>query len=861
MKFINFKNNCIDKLFFIFITFAAIIPVLSKAQSLSGLPYDVLLGRQTDKSISLSILAFTNTDIIVDYGTQTGVYTNSTLTTSIAANATSLLTLDSLLPDNRYFYRIRYRAAGVGSYTSDKEYFFYTQRAVGKSFSFDIEADPHYLDNEPAVWAQTMANMVADKPDFLFDIGDTFMDEKYGLTTLAQIMASHQVVRSQNLALIGASVPTFLVSGNHDPELGWMMSASSPKSNVATWGVQARQMYFPCPTANSFYSMSTVPDPYTGAPRDAYYAFEWGDALFIALDPFWYSWQATSHGKNPWAWTLGKAQYDWLTSVLQNSKAKFKFVFMHHLVGGTMDCLARGGAEVCSYYEWGGNNIDGTYGFTQQRPGWAMPIQDLLLQYGVTAVFHGHDHLFVKQTLDSNGNGVPRLIYQEVPQPSRSNQSITTGLIYGYHSGVLYPSSGHIRVTVNSTSAKFDYVRSVIATDTSASKSGIVNNQVQYSYTLNAPSVSTLPIIFTQPIRQSVMSGSAVTFSVAVNSQTPATYQWTKDGAVIAGAVASTYKVANVGLASSGNYSVNVTNSAGTVSSSPAYLSVSGDQGRLVNLSVLSFDGPGSQLLTLGFVNGGAGTSGAQNLLIRGAGPSLSSFGVKSVLADPSVTVFNGTTSILTNDDWAFSTSNQSLIIAANTATGAFPYASAASLDAALVANLVSVKGGYSIQVAGKGTSTGNVLAEIYDYSSGSVYKADAPRLINISCLQQIPANGVLSAGFVIGGSSALDVLVRVVGPSLAAFSVTGAIADPMLHVFDSNTNELAYSTAWGGNPTVQSAMSLVGAFNFSSSDAADTAVILNLKPGSYTVQATSVSGAAGKALIEVYEVTGQPTN
>jgi hypothetical protein len=173
----------------------------------------------------------------------------------------------------------------------------------------------------------------------------------------------------------------------------------------------------------------------------------------------------------------------------------------------------------------------------------------------------------------------------------------------------------------------------------------------------------------------------------------------------------------------------------------------------------------------------------------------------------------------------------------------------------------VSVKGGYSIQVAGKGTSTGNVLAEIYDYSSGSVYKADDPRLINISCLQQIPANGVMSAGFVIGGISALDVLVRVVGPSLAAFSVTGAIADPMLHVFDSNTNELAYSTAWGGNPTVQSAMSLVGAFNFSSSNAADNAVILNLKPGSYTVQATSVSGAAGKALIEVYEVTGQPTN
>ena len=831
------------------------------AQSLSGLPYDVLLGRQTDQSIALSVLAYSTTDVIVDYGTQSGVYSNSSDVNSIAANATSLITLSSLKPDTNYFYRIRYRATGGSTYINDKEYSFYTQRAPGKTFSFDIEADPHYQDNEPVVWAQTMANIAADKPDFLIDIGDTYMDEKFGASTLAQVMASHLAVRSQNLALIGNSVPLYLVSGNHDPELGWLLSNSSPKSNVAVWGIQARQFYFPCPVANSFYSMSTTPDSYTGAPRDAYYAFTWGDALFIALDPFWYTCQGVAHNKDPWTWTLGKQQYDWLTNVLKSSNAKFKFVFMHHIIGGSMDGAARGGVELSSFYEWGGSNIDGTYGFTQQRPGWAMPIQDLLLQYGVTAVFHGHDHLYVKQVLDSNGNGVPRLIYQEVPQPSRSNQAITTGIIYGYHTGVLYPSSGHIRVTVSPTSAKFDYVRGVIATDTSASKSGVVNNQVQYSYTLSAPTSASLPLIYTEPIRQAVSAGSNVSFSVGVTSPTACTYQWSKDGVPIKGATSSAYTFVATDTTFAGNYAVSVTNQGGTVSSSNAYLSVAGNQGRLINLSVLSLDGPGSQLLTLGFVNGGAGTSGNQNLLIRGSGPALTDFGVKTVMADPNLTLFSGTTSLLTNDNWGTPVTNQAAVIAANTATGAFPYNSLTSLDAATVASLPSVKGGYTVQVAGKDTSTGNVLAEVYDASGSSKYVAGTPRLVNVSCLQQIPANGILTAGFVIGGSTAVDVLIRVAGPSLSTFNVTSAMADPKLSVYDSKSNELGYCVAWAGNPTVQSAISQVGAFNFTNSGTADTAVVLNLQPGSYTVQATSVSGATGKALIEVYEVPLPPTN
>ena len=48
------------------------------------------------------------------------------------------------------------------------------------------------------------------------------------------------------------------------------------------------------------------------------------------------------------------------------------------------------------------------------RPGWPAPIHQLLVQHRVSAVFHGHDHLYVNQQLDG-------IVYQEVPQPSAKN--------------------------------------------------------------------------------------------------------------------------------------------------------------------------------------------------------------------------------------------------------------------------------------------------------------------------------------------------------------------------------------------------------------------------------------------------------
>ncbi len=97
----------------------------------------------------------------------------------------------------------------------------------------------------------------------------------------------------------------------------------------------------PSPRPNDFTTGDTSVAPYVGQ-RENYYAWTWGDALFIVLDPYWYTTRKPD-SLNGWRWTLGKGQYDWLRSTLEKSDAKFTFVFAHQHIGG--DAKGRGGAE------------------------------------------------------------------------------------------------------------------------------------------------------------------------------------------------------------------------------------------------------------------------------------------------------------------------------------------------------------------------------------------------------------------------------------------------------------------------------------------------------------------------------------
>ena len=244
----------------------------------------------------------------------------------------------------------------------------------------------------------------------------------------------------------------------------------------AIWSNTMRKKYFANPFPDGFYSGNDVKHPTLGLLED-YYAWDWGDALFVALDSFWFS--SDRKGDN-WARSLGEPQYQWLQRTLEGSKAKFKFVFLHHLVAGATP-EGRGGSEAATFYEWGGKNQDGTDAFKAQRPGWPMPIHQLLVKSGVNIVFHGHDHIFAKQDLDG-------IVYQEVPQPGNPakgdpNAIPRTASEYTYMSGKILGAPGYMRITVAPDKVTADLVRSYLPGQESA---GRRNHEIAFSYSIPA---------------------------------------------------------------------------------------------------------------------------------------------------------------------------------------------------------------------------------------------------------------------------------------------------------------------------------------------------------------------------------------
>lgn len=127
----------------------------------------------------------------------------------------------------------------------------------------------------------------------------------------------------------------------------------------------------------------------------------------------------------------------------------------------------------------------------------------------------------------------------------------------------------------------------------------------------------------------------------------------------------------------------------------------------VVNASTRAYVGTGDAVLIPGFTVSG---SGSLKLLIRAIGPTLTSFGVTGALADPTITLYRGSTALATNDNWS-SAANAAEISAATTAVAAFPLASG-SRDAALVTTLTA--GAYTAVVSGFGGTTGTALVELY---------------------------------------------------------------------------------------------------------------------------------------------------
>jgi len=445
-------------------------PTVEEVRTKSETPNDefnIVLGRPTDRSISVSLYSIVDRQATIEYGPAAGSETQ-TLTLALQANAPVTLELSDLAADTEYRYRV------IADGLPDSEHRFHTQRPPGSSFTFTIDADPHNRDPRfnGELYTAALSNALADRPDFHINLGDTFMTEKLRPQTYEETKASFTDMRPF-FGILAADAPLFLVNGNHEGELGWLHRGGT--ADLPAWSAQLRRLYYPGPIPGDFYSGGSVQGEDRAAP-DTYYALTWGDALFVVLDPFSY----TTNKPRPddpeagWNWTLGRQQYDWLKTTLASSPASYKFIFIHHLVGGSGKD-ARGGIEAAPYFEWGGNSADGSYAFDAYRPGWGKPIHQLLVDTHVTAVFHGHDHVFVKQVLDG-------IVYQELPQPSNAEYDKTSlAAEAGYTHGDVLGSAGTLRILVSPVEVTVEYVRAYLPGD---EKPGQQNGQVSNQYNL-----------------------------------------------------------------------------------------------------------------------------------------------------------------------------------------------------------------------------------------------------------------------------------------------------------------------------------------------------------------------------------------
>jgi hypothetical protein len=445
-----------------------------------------LLGRPTADSITLNAMSLLTLETFVEYGTTSGVYTDSTPVQSHTGGLPFEVTLDDLSANTEYYYRLCCRRPGDASFEPGPERRFHTQRPPGERFCFTVQSDSHLWEvlrqgTNRELYRRALGRIAADEPDFHIDLGDTFLCEDYcgrDVLDFDDAVLRHLAQRPF-LDLVCHSAPFFLVLGNHEGEQGWRWDGT--ENNVAVWATNARKLTYPLPVPDDFYTGSTDDVPFVGL-RENYYAWEWGDALFVVLDPYWYTTtKPHSAGGTPgsgdnWDWTLGFTQYDWLCETLSNSSATFKFVFSHQVTGGA-DTYGRGGIEAASHdlgghgsFEWGGEDLSGEYVFDVMRPDWGVPIHQIMVDNDVTIFFHGHDHVFVKQDLE-------RVVYQECPRP---NDATYGPGMFDYLYGDEVNNSGYLRVSVLSNMVTVQYVRAYLP---GAGPDGTI----AYSYSVGVP--------------------------------------------------------------------------------------------------------------------------------------------------------------------------------------------------------------------------------------------------------------------------------------------------------------------------------------------------------------------------------------
>jgi len=377
-----------------------------------------LLTNPTLSGITISLIPAVDAELFVEYGRRKQGLTTKTRVASVAAGERALVRLENLAPSTRYVYRVWLKRSW-GEFEARPMHSFTTLRLEDETFRFAFATDGHSYElwsksncgtrPNPGLLAlhRTLENVKDAGVDWFLTTGDevhthclsctfcTVNGESAGWGTVQSLREAElryeTLMGPEIFGRITADLPFFYVLGNHDGEMGFGDARGScghyDTTNV--FSEVARQGTIPSPA-------SAYPG---GNPEGTYYAFESGDALFVALDIFKYTEQ---YPQGPEDWTLGETQLAWLADTLAASDKRWKFVLAHHLVGGT----TLGG---CYHYGRGGlrSTNDGTprglFNGEQAK------IHAMLQAFDATAFLYGHDHIAIageKQGFLGAGDGV-----------------------------------------------------------------------------------------------------------------------------------------------------------------------------------------------------------------------------------------------------------------------------------------------------------------------------------------------------------------------------------------------------------------------------------------------------------------------
>ncbi len=311
------------------------------------------------------------------------------------------LTIAGLEAGSEYRYRLTARGDGREEVAEGR---FVTRREPGSAFTFALISDTHLPAPAPE-WTdpqtaelflpeivdylgarlqvgetirQAMVSLRERKVDFVVCLGDMvhYWRGFNGPFPTAQVADFAYLDLRAHLGAATAEAAFFAVVGNWDGESGWQ------PERLRKLARDARMKYLPNPDRATY--------PQGGGPHEDYYAWTWGDALFVVLNVATYTGTAhtLSEGDDGTAddWTLGSDQLAWLETTLARSQQRFKLLFIHHPVGG------RGGDERNSAYGRGGGRAAGV--------GEQARVHALMVEHGVRVFFYGHDHVFTDMVVD-----------------------------------------------------------------------------------------------------------------------------------------------------------------------------------------------------------------------------------------------------------------------------------------------------------------------------------------------------------------------------------------------------------------------------------------------------------------------------